>query len=331
MLKKSILILIVNFSFFCHLFAGDKLDLSLNLKVGDTYKISIPMQVPTNMDISMSKESIQQLLGFQDTILSQNDSFNIDTSTIEQFSQKIKLDMQLNIVFMVKVLEHNKNNYLFELYFDELSYYSKQDSTEVRFNTKSSSNKIPDKNRAEFNSLKKVIGQKFLVSTNQIGKILEIQHYDKIEKLLNVKKVEDSKSNNALSDQLKAKNFENTLSDIFNILPNKPVGIGDSWIKEFVIKDEVAPYIVKTKYTLKDIEEDALLINSMTIVYSEKPTANQFTTEGDGNAIIRLSKSDSFAQEQNYSLKLMMKMNLLGMDMLINSDASCVYSVKKVF
>ena len=57
MLKKSILILIVNFSFFCHLFAGDKLDLSLNLKVGDTYKISIPMQVPTNMDISISKES----------------------------------------------------------------------------------------------------------------------------------------------------------------------------------------------------------------------------------------------------------------------------------
>ena len=331
MLKKSILILIVNFSFFCHLFAGDKLDLSLNLKVGDTYKISIPMQVPTNMDISMSKESIQQLLGFQDTILSQNDSFNIDTSTIEQFSQKIKLDMQLNIVFMVKVLEHNKNNYLFELYFDELSYYSKQDSTEVRFNSKSTSNKIPDKNRTEFNNLKKIIGQKFLVSTNQIGKILEIQHYDKVEKLLNTKQSEESKSNNALSDQLKAKNFENTLSDIFNILPNKPVGIGDSWTKEFIIKDEVAPYIVKTKYTLKDIEEDALLINSMTIVNSEKPTLNQFTTDGDGSAFIRLSKSDFFAQEQNYSLKLTMKMKLLGMDMLINSDASCVYSVKKVF
>lgn len=315
----------------CRLSANEKLKLVYDLKVGDNYRIDLPMRMPFDMVIALDSSLVEQIKQASDSIKTADD---IDSTAIivDNYQQAINIDMTMRMILNCKVYEVKDDVYVLGMYYERLEYKSKTPDAEYEFNSMSKINTISEDTKVEFDKLKSIIGKKFIVELNKNGDIIDIKNYDKIEKYLTISnstEVDASKSS-SLAQQLDGNSLKTNLTDIFGVLPKKSVSVGDYWTKEVVVKDDMMPYINKTRYTLKAIEDDELVIQAESIVYSDKMNTNVFYSEGDGSSMIRINKNDLFLQTQNSTVDLDMSMNLLGMDFKIKSKIETNYSVSKI-
>jgi hypothetical protein len=307
--------------------AQEKIDLKLQLKVGDTYKISIPMKMPTDVEIKFDAQKMKDMFASDDDTSS--DTMLSDSS--QSNTQKVSLDMYFEMQIVCKVLAFNKNEYKFEMYYDYLENKISNNQINFAYNTKEKNKNLSAEQADELEKVKSIIGKKFTITTNEYGEVLNINNYEKV--VQSVKKDKNKTSmqmqNNVLIDQLQPKEFKNNIGEIFDILPKKSVGIGDYWTREIIIEDDMMPYKAKTRYTLKEIQKDYLIIQSETILYSDKMNKKLGYVEGDGNSIITLNRNDNFSQIQPYNIKFNVNMELFGMEMNMNTNATCTYQVKK--
>jgi hypothetical protein len=325
-MKNAIIIML--FLSFTSIFAQEKIDLKLNLKVGDVYKINIPMNMPTEIEMKMDQEKLKEMLA------SFSDGSDSAMAKIEEDSvseQKSFMDFSFEMRLVCKVLSKEKDKYKLEMHYDYLGNNLKSEDVEINYNTKDKNVNLPEDQVAELEKIKKIIGKKFTLVTNEYGKVLSISGYEKA--LQGIIKKDDKGSmemeSNLFLEQLQPKEFKNNLADIFDVLPGKPIGIGDYWSRELIVEDDMMPFKVKTRFTLKEIHDDYLLIQSESIVYSDKMNSKLGYAEGEGKSTITLSRKDNFSQTQPYTLNLNVSMSLLMMEMKMKTTATCNYEVKQ--
>lgn len=109
---------------------------------------------------------------------------------------------------------------------------------------------------AMFSALK---GKSFIIKVDKEGKVTEVtgleQIADAMVNSMNVKQEMKPMVRQAFTQQFNEQNIKEIFSQSFNIFPNKPVKVGDSWEKKMSGTSSM-PMDVTTTYTVKSIEGD---------------------------------------------------------------------------
>jgi hypothetical protein len=317
--------------FVLNIFAEDKISLKLQLKQNDMYRVTIPMKMPTDISIEVDEEKMKKMFG---------DALGVADSTAEEEKdttaskiEKVSMDMNMEIALVFKVVSVGKNEYKLEAYYEYLESGITSKEETAFYSTRKKDNKLDKEQQEEFNSVKSAIGKKFYLLISDRGELKELTGYEKIASGLKKKKEADNPfggSGSPMVQQLDRTEISTTLRGIFDILPESPVKTGDSWSKEYPVEDQMMPYMIRTKYTLKEISATHYSILSESVIYSDAMKKQMAQVSGMGSGEIKLSNTDNLQQTQPYTLDMNIDMEFLGMMMKTNSKATGIYKVEKI-
>jgi hypothetical protein len=247
--------------------------------------------------------------------------------------EKVSMDMNMEIALVFKVVTVGKNEYKLEAYYEYLESGITSKEETAFYSTRKKDNKLDKEQQEEFNSVKSAIGKKFYLLISDRGELKELTGYEKIASGLKKKKEADNPfggSGSPMVQQLDRTEISTTLRGIFDILPESPVKTGDSWSKEYPVEDQMMPYMIRTKYTLKEISATHYSILSESVIYSDAMKKQMAQVSGMGSGEIKLSNTDNLQQTQPYTLDMNIDMEFLGMMMKTNSKATGIYKVEKI-
>ena len=313
--------------FVLNIFAEDKISLKLQLKQNDMYRVTIPMKMPTDISIEVDEEKMKKMFGEALGVADSTTEEEKDTAASK--IEKVSMDMNMEIALVFKVVSVGKNEYKLEAYYEYLESGITSKEETAFYSTRKKDNKLDKEQQEEFNSVKSAIGKKFYLLISDRGELKELTGYEKIASGLKKKKEADNPfggSGSPMVQQLDRTEISTTLRGIFDILPESPVKTGDSWSKEYPVEDQMMPYMIRTKYTLKEISATHYSILSESVIYSDAMKKQMAQVSGMGSGEIKLSKTDNLQQTQPYTLD----MNFLGMMMKTNSKATGIYKVEKI-
>lgn len=317
--------------FVLNIFAEDKISLKLQLKQNDMYRVTIPMKMPTDISIEVDKEKMKQMFGKALGVADSTTEEEKDTTASK--IEKVSMDMNMEIALIFKVVTVGKNEYKLEAYYEYLESGITSKEETAFYSTRKKDNKLDKEQQEEFNTVKSAIGKKFYLLISDRGELKELTGYEKIASGLKKKKEADNPfggSGSPMVQQLDRTEISTTLRGIFDILPESPVKTGDSWSKEYPVEDQMMPYMIRTKYTLKEISATHYSILSESVIYSDAMKKQMAQVSGMGSGEIKLSNTDNLQQTQPYTLDMNIDMEFLGMMMKTNSKATGIYKVEKI-
>jgi len=317
--------------FVLNIFAEDKISLKLQLKQNDMYRVTIPMKMPTDISIEVDEEKMKKMFGEALGVADSTTEEEKDTTASK--IEKVSMDMNMEIALVFKVVSVGKNEYKLEAYYEYLESGITSKEETAFYSTRKKDNKLDKEQQEEFNSVKSAIGKKFYLLISDRGELKELTGYEKITSGLKKKKEADNPfggSGSPMVQQLDRTEISTTLRGIFDILPESPVKTGDSWSKEYPVEDQMMPYMIRTKYTLKEISATHYSILSESVIYSDAMKKQMAQVSGMGSGEIKLSKTDNLQQTQPYTLDMNIDMEFLGMMMKTNSKATGIYKVEKI-
>ena len=317
--------------FVLNIFAEDKISLKLQLKQNDMYRVTIPMKMPTDISIEVDEEKMKKMFGEALGVADSTTEEEKDTTASK--IEKVSMDMNMEIALVFKVVSVGKNEYKLEAYYEYLESGITSKEETAFYSTRKKDNKLDKEQQEEFNSVKSAIGKKFYLLISDRGELKELTGYEKITSGLKKKKEADNPfggSGSPMVQQLDRTEISTTLRGIFDILPESPVKTGDSWSKEYPVEDQMMPYMIRTKYTLKEISATHYSILSESVIYSDAMKKQMAQVSGMGSGEIKLSKTDNLQQIQPYTLDMNIDMEFLGMMMKTNSKATGIYKVEKM-
>ena len=317
--------------FVLNVFAEDKISLKLQLKQNDMYRVTIPMKMPTDISIEVDEEKMKKMFGEALGVADSTTEEEKDTAASK--IEKVSMDMNMEIALVFKVVSVGKNEYKLEAYYEYLESGITSKEETAFYSTRKKDNKLDKEQQEEFNSVKSAIGKKFYLLISDRGELKELTGYEKIASGLKKKKEAGNPfggSGSPMVQQLDRTEISTTLRGIFDILPESPVKTGDSWSKEYPVEDQMMPYMIRTKYTLKEISATHYSILSESVIYSDAMKKQMAQVSGMGFGEIKLSKTDNLQQTQPYTLDMNIDMEFLGMMMKTNSKATGIYKVEKI-
>ena len=317
--------------FVLNIFAEDKISLKLQLKQNDMYRVTIPMKMPTDISIEVDEEKMKKMFGEALGVADSTTEEEKDTAASK--IEKVSMDMNMEIALVFKVVSVGKNEYKLEAYYEYLESGITSKEETAFYSTRKKDNKLDKEQQEEFNSVKSAIGKKFYLLISDRGELKELTGYEKIASGLKKKKEADNPfggSGSPMVQQLDRTEISTTLRGIFDILPESPVKTGDSWSKEYPVEDQMMPYMIRTKYTLKEISATHYSILSESVIYSDAMKKQMAQVSGMGSGEIKLSNTDNLQQTQPYTLDMNIDMEFLGMMMKTNSKATGIYKVEKI-
>ena len=317
--------------FVLNIFAEDKISLKLQLKQNDMYRVTIPMKMPTDISIEVDEEKMKKMFGEALGVADSTTEEEKDTAASK--IEKVSMDMNMEIALVFKVVSVGKNEYKLEAYYEYLESGITSKEETAFYSTRKKDNKLDKEQQEEFNSVKSAIGKKFYLLISDRGELKELTGYEKITSGLKKKKEADNPfggSGSPMVQQLDRTEISTTLRGIFDILPESPVKTGDSWSKEYPVEDQMMPYMIRTKYTLKEISATHYSILSESVIYSDAMKKQMAQVSGMGSGEIKLSRTDNLQQTQPYTLDMNIDMEFLGMMMKTSSKATGIYKVEKI-
>ena len=317
--------------FVLNIFAEDKISLKLQLKQNDMYRVTIPMKMPTDISIEVDEEKMKKMFGEALGVADSTTEEEKDTAASK--IEKVSMDMNMEIALVFKVVSVGKNEYKLEAYYEYLESGITSKEETAFYSTRKKDNKLDKEQQEEFNSVKSAIGKKFYLLISDRGELKELTGYEKIASGLKKKKEAGNPfggSGSPMVQQLDRTEISTTLRGIFDILPESPVKTGDSWSKEYPVEDQMMPYMIRTKYTLKEISATHYSILSESVIYSDAMKKQMAQVSGMGSGEIKLSNTDNLQQTQPYTLDMNIDMEFLGMMMKTNSKATGIYKVEKI-
>ena len=167
---------------------------------------------------------------------------------------------------------------------------------------------------AMFGALK---GKSFLIKVDKEGKVTEVSGLDQIADAMvnsmNVKEEMKPMVRQAFTQQFNEQNIKEIFSQSFNIFPNKPVKVGDSWEKKIAGTTSM-PMDVTTTYTVKSIDGDMVNLDAkskMSFTGGANMTGEQTGTM-KVNAKTGLVVNAEFNQKMDGQMKMTTKGKITG-------------------
>lgn len=163
---------------------------------------------------------------------------------------------------------------------------------------------------AMFGALK---GKSFIIKVDKEGKVTEVTGLQQIaDAMVNSMKVKEEMKpmvRQAFTQQFNEQNIKEIFSQSFNIFPNKPVKVGDSWEKKMSGTGSM-PMDVTTTYTVKSIEGNMVNLDAkskMNFTGGSNMSGEQFGT-------MKVDAKTGLVIEANFDQKLegQMKMTTKG-------------------
>jgi hypothetical protein len=167
---------------------------------------------------------------------------------------------------------------------------------------------------AMFGALK---GKSFLMKVDKEGKVTEVtglqQIADAMVGSMNLKEEMKPAAMQAFTQQFNEQNIKDIFSQSFNIFPNKPVKVGDSWEKQIAGSTSM-PMDVTTTYTVKSIEGDIVNLDAkskMKFTGGANMTGDQTSTM-QVNAKTGLVVNGDFEQKLDGQMRMTTKGKIIG-------------------
>ena len=242
--------------------ANEKIQYKLNLEKGQSYYVRI---------ISDSNV-IQEMTG---------------NETVTQASSGFGYSFDVNEV-------DEKGNGWVDCTIDWVKLDQKSPTMDYKYDSAEQNSPVPP----EAQSVAIFLGERFTVKISPQGHVEDFKDIENLSKKLrnNIPEGPDKEQMLQYLQQEQIKNFlKERYFTYFDIYPDKPVGIGDSWSRIFLFK--MQPFITENKWTLKEQHAGTAIIEENSIIKSD-PNATQNSEfdmkvemSGTGNRQIEIQES----------------------------------------
>jgi hypothetical protein len=160
---------------------------------------------------------------------------------------------------------------------------------------------------AMFGALK---GKSFFVKVDKEGKVTEVNGMNEIAQSmisgLNIKEELKPMAQQAFSQQFNEQNIKDMFSQSFNIFPNKPVKIGDTWEKK-VNGSAAMPINMTTVYKVQSIDGNMVTLNTN----SKMDFTGDSKMSGNQTGIMKVDASSGLVTKGNFEQKITGQMNMI--------------------
>lgn len=318
--------------------ANDGILMKIKLQKGEQYTVHVPIHLPMNMSITVNEEAFKDLFSsFEEKgRKSKKEKGNKDiTDDAMPENMNMSMDLDLTYDLMLEVIEVKTNAYVFKAHYENVSFNQEVKSVELE-------DELTEEDKLELDkikqSMKNIENIPFNIEISDAGTIIEITNYHKITDALlkdeingNDNELENEEYLDESSNLVSEKGLTDVLNGILFNFPKVKLNVGDSWNRKDVVNDKMIEYTVLTKYTIKEINDNDVVIESDTKMFiEEEAKSDAINLDGIGNGSVRLKLNNCFEQDyiQN-NLKMNLMMNILGMQMNIDTNTSSNYFIKK--
>ena len=197
----------------------EKIVLKLNLEKGKTY----------SMTVITDQEITQKMMG-----------------------TKITIEQQLKLSFDFNVLEADETGFEVEVVYTGVGFNQKTPMGSTSYDSDDPSEVVP----LLAKGFAALVDESFTMELSPEGDIIDVKGVDLLLSRLVEKQdfLSDAQRNmarNSLKNQFGNEALQSSMEGMMSILPDKPVGIGDSWKKTFDLGGAL-PMTLKNKWKLKD-------------------------------------------------------------------------------
>jgi hypothetical protein len=165
-------------------------------------------------------------------------------------------------------------------------------------------------------SNKEMEGKSISIFLDNNNKVVEVEGYEEL-----IASNMDEEMDEAMKQQFKkmfSKDQANSmLGMMFQMYPDKPVKVGESWEKDIETTMAEVKMTMKGKYTLKSVKDDVANI-LVAGKFSGKGSMNQngmsmdMDMDGDQNGQINVGLSDGYLKDADYKMDVKANMNVMG-------------------
>ncbi|MBU0533786.1 MAG: hypothetical protein KJ887_03170 [Candidatus Omnitrophica bacterium] len=270
-------------------YADEKVDLKLRLEKGQSYK----MRTLNEMKI---KQTIPGQQGQQQTMTIIEKSGAKNIYTVE--------DVQADSTLVIKVT------------YDAISF--KQENPTVGWNVEYDSTDTSTAVGPMTPVLGAIVGQSFTITITPDGHVKEVQGIDALWRRMEEKideLSEEGPERVAMETQMKMQYGEEALKtnteNSFNMYPDNPIGIGDTWQRKTEI-NQGFPMIVDSIYTLKERKDGIAVIDVFAMIQTNKEVGPmemsnmkiQYNMSGSVTGIMEMQESTGWVIRSNQNLRL---------------------------
>jgi hypothetical protein len=268
-------------------YAEEKVDLKLRLEKGKSYKIQ------TNQDMKIN-QTIPGQQGQQQTMTINQKTGGRNIYTVE--------DVQSDGTFVLKIT-HDAISFKQEVPTQNqiIEYDSTDTSTAVGA-------------MSVFNA---IVGQSFTITMTPDGHIKEIKGADILLERIQekVNELPEGQERAGLETQLKmqygAETLKQNTENSFNMYPDKPVGIGDTWQRKTTLTQGF-PMVIDTIYTLKERKNGIAIIDVFAMIQTNRDAGPmemgqmkiQYNMSGSVTGLMEMQESTGWPIRSNQNLRL---------------------------
>jgi hypothetical protein len=159
---------------------------------------------------------------------------------------------------------------------------------------------------AMFGALK---GKSFTMKVDKEGKVMEVKGMNEIAQAmisgLNIKEELKPMAQQAFSQQFNEQNIKDMFSQSFNIFPNKPVKVGDTWEK-MINGTAAMPMNMTTVYTVKSIDDNMVTLSAN----SKMDFTGNSQMSGSQTGTMKVDATTGLVTEGNFEQKITGQMNM---------------------
>ena len=281
----AVMILSVAISF---VYADEKVDLRLRLEKGQSYKTKMAQDLKINQTIP-GQQGQQQTI----TINQKNETKTI--YTVEDVQSDSTLVLKVTYDGMVFKQENPDPN-------QKIEYDSADTSIAVGPLTA---------------ILDAIVGQSFTITITPDGHVKEIKGADALLERIQgkINEIPDAQTRAGVEVNVRRQYGEETLKvnteNSFNMYPDKPVTIGDTWQRKTTM-NQGFPMIIDTIYTLKERKNGIAVIDVFAMIQTNKdvgptemgPMKLQYNMSGSVTGTMEMQESTGWPIRSNESLRL---------------------------
>ena len=258
--------------------AQEKIELRLGGVVGDRHQITVQME---------------------------------ERKTVVYDGEKTNSHLQMRLTATMELLEASADgSRRVRAAYTQLAVSSNEDGVKTHFNsTRDVKSKMSE--AIFFNSL---IGQSFVIKTDNRGKILKLEGLDalkeKLLKALKLTKKEKTEVQAVFDSYFPKVGQENSLG--FSHLPDRAIAVGDSWERSFSSQEDYA-LLVKQTCTLKSNQTNSAVIEYRDVITPDYKNIKTITVDdvklrdivsGQGKGTLLLDKSEGQLISSVYEQRL---------------------------